>query len=190
MKRLIITSGLIAAAALPAVAVAHDGKPTGTDRQNAAQECRGERGTTDATREAFRAKYGTNSTNNAFGKCVSARSRDEHAERDRSARNAAQTCKAERGTTPESRAAFRAKWGGGNNAFGKCVSTTARQSKAAEDAKDKAAVERRKNAAQTCDAERGETADSRAAFRARWGGKNNAFGKCVSRTARGLGPVA
>ena len=39
---------------------------------------------------------------------------------------AARTCKAERGTTEERRAAFKAKWGGNANAFGKCVSATAR----------------------------------------------------------------
>jgi len=40
--------------------------------------------------------------------------------------NAARACKAERGTTEETRAAFKAKWGGNANAFGKCVSATAR----------------------------------------------------------------
>jgi hypothetical protein len=39
---------------------------------NAAKQCRTERGTTDASREAFRNKYGTNhNKRNAFGKCVS-----------------------------------------------------------------------------------------------------------------------
>lgn len=191
MKRIVITSGLIVAAAFPAAASAHNGEPTGQDRENAARECRELRGTTDASREAFALQHGTNrNRSNAFGKCVSSRSRDEHAERDSAAKNAAQTCKEQRGTTQASRDAFRQQWGGGANAFGKCVSSTARQSKAEDDAKDRENTQRRKNAAKTCDEERGETAASRAAFRTRWGGGNNAFGKCVSRTARGLGPAA
>jgi hypothetical protein len=69
MKRIVVGVGLAAVMALPAVAVS---KPTKTDRTNAARECRSERGTTAATREAFRAKYGTNrNKRNAFGKCVS-----------------------------------------------------------------------------------------------------------------------
>src|SRR4028119_1940013 len=36
--------------------------------------------------------------------------------------NAAEACKTERGTTQESRAAFRTKYGGGANALGRCVS--------------------------------------------------------------------
>jgi hypothetical protein len=39
---------------------------------NAAKQCRTERGNTEASREAFRVKYGTNhNKRNAFGKCVS-----------------------------------------------------------------------------------------------------------------------
>lgn len=39
---------------------------------NAAKQCKAERGTTEASREAFRNKYGTNKNKrNAFGKCVS-----------------------------------------------------------------------------------------------------------------------
>ena len=39
---------------------------------NAAKTCRAERGNTEASREAFRQKYGTNKNKkNAFGKCVS-----------------------------------------------------------------------------------------------------------------------
>ena len=42
--------------------------------KNAAKECDDERGDTEATREAFAAKYGTNENKrNAFGKCVSSK---------------------------------------------------------------------------------------------------------------------
>jgi len=95
-----------------------------SNRVNAAQACRTERGTTPESRAAFRAKYGGGA--NAFGKCVSQARRAEAAEDREATMNAAQTCKAERGTTTESKAAFRAKYGGGANAFGKCVSTLAK----------------------------------------------------------------
>jgi hypothetical protein len=67
MRKFVILAGVLGALALPAAAQAGP-----TDRQNAAQECRFERGTTAATREAFAQKYGTNRKGkNAFGKCVS-----------------------------------------------------------------------------------------------------------------------
>jgi hypothetical protein len=70
MKRVIATGAALALLAVPTGAVA---KPDQTDRTNAAQECRAERGDSAATREAFRVKYGTNHNGrNAFGKCVSA----------------------------------------------------------------------------------------------------------------------
>jgi hypothetical protein len=93
-------------------------------RQNAAQTCKTERGTTPASQAAFRAKYGGGK--NAFGKCVSMTARAQNQARRAALVNASQTCKTERGTTDASRAAFVAKYGGGRNAFGKCVSTAAK----------------------------------------------------------------
>jgi hypothetical protein len=73
--RLGLALALAALAAVPATALAtdHDGKL----KSHAAKECKAERGTTDATREAFAKKYGTEGSNykNAFGKCVSRRAR-------------------------------------------------------------------------------------------------------------------
>ena len=182
MKRLLITVPVLAALALPAAAEA--GTPT--DKTNAAKECRAERGTTPATREAFRVGYGTNANGrNAFGKCVSRRTRSEATERAAAGQNAAKTCKAERASLGE--AAFVAKYGSGKkgkNAFGKCVSQQARQKKDQSDKADADAIAERKSAAKTCAAER--KADP-AAFKAKYGTnrkKNNAFGKCVSSTAR------
>jgi hypothetical protein len=190
MRRTMIISAAIAALAVPAAAQAGD-EPTPTEQKNAAQECRFERGTTDATREAFRIKYGTNKNGkNAFGKCVSRHARDEHAEGKKAKANAAKSCDAERGETPETQAAFREKYGtgkNGKNAFGKCVSQKADEQEAAADAADEATAEARKSAAAQCDEERGETSESRAAFRAQYGtNKNgrNAFGKCVSAKAK------
>ncbi len=102
------------------------------NRANAAQQCREERGTTEASQQAFALKYGTEATNyrNAFGKCVSQNARDESEEDEDALINAAQTCRQERGTTAASREAFARKYGteatNHRNAFGRCVSTLAR----------------------------------------------------------------
>jgi hypothetical protein len=190
MRRMTMLVGAVAALAAPTAAQAGD-EPTTTDRQNAAQECRFERGTTDATREAFRVKYGTNKNGkNAFGKCVSRHARDEHSEGKAAKSNASKLCDAERGTTAETQAAFTKKYGtgkNGKNAFGKCVSQKAKEQTEAADDKDEQAAVARKSAAKQCDEERGETAETRAAFRQKYGtNKNgrNAFGKCVSAKAK------
>ncbi len=161
-------------------------KPDKTDRTSAAKECRAERGSTDATREAFRAKYGTNKNHkNAFGKCVSSTAKQEKAQREAAVKNAAKECKAERDADAT---AFGEKYGTNKNhknAFGKCVSSTAKELKAKEDAEDAEQAEKRKSAAKECDAERTETGKD--AFANKYGtkaNKRNAFGKCVSKTAK------
>jgi hypothetical protein len=46
--------------------------PGQSTEQNAAKQCKAERGTTSTTIDAFKTKYGTNKNKaNAFGKCVS-----------------------------------------------------------------------------------------------------------------------
>jgi hypothetical protein len=97
---------------------------------------------------------------------------------------ASQLCRAERGTTDATRAAFATKYGTNKNkknAFGKCVSQQAKVQRAQAEgtANDAAEVA----AAKACSAERGTTAASRAAFADKYGtnkNKRNAFGKCVS----------
>ena len=181
MKRLLIIAGAIAVLAAPAASAA---KPSGADRREAQKECRAERGTTDATREAFQVKYRN------FGDCVSQKAREAKAERKQARANAARECREERGDTDESREAFRAKYGtneNGRNAFGKCVSQHAKAQRAEEDAEDAEEAEERKNAAEDCDDERGETQESRKAFEEKYGtnaNKRNAFGKCVSEKAQ------
>ena len=171
----------ITALVLPATASA---KPNRQDAKNASQQCRAERGTTEATREAFAARYRN------FGACVSQRTREEHSERHEAKSNASRQCREERGTTEASREAFRQKYGTNankSNAFGKCVSQKARANKKAEDQEDEEETEDRQNAAEQCDAERGETAATREAFRQKYGtnrNKSNAFGKCVSQKAQ------
>jgi len=117
MKRVLVIVGAIAVLAVPAgSAVA---TPSKADKRAAQKECRAERGTSDATREAFDAKYRN------FGACVSQKAREAKAERRKAKRNAARECREERGDTQESRKAFREKYGtngNGRNAFGKCVS--------------------------------------------------------------------
>jgi hypothetical protein len=189
MTRILILAGLAGALAAPVAARADDGTTT-TDRQNAAQECRFERGSTPATREAFADHYGTNrNKRNAFGKCVSAKARDEAQERSDAQAGAPQACRDERGTTDESRAAFALKYGtnkNGKNAFGKCVSGKAKALEAQADDQDRQDATARKSAAKQCATERGA---DRAAFAEKYGKgahKRNAFGKCVSAVAKKL----
>jgi hypothetical protein len=193
MNRTLTVAAILGALAVPAAAQAADA-PSASDRQNASQECRSERGATAATREAFAARYGTNKNKrNAFGKCVSAKSREEAGERKAAQSSASESCRAERGTTSESRAAFEAKYGTGKNkknAFGKCVSQAAKAAKAAADGKDAEQIADRKRAAKQCAEERGTTSESRAAFAKKYGtnaNRANAFGKCVSTVAKSLG---
>jgi ABC-type microcin C transport system permease subunit YejB len=102
-------------------------------------------------------------------------------------KNAAKACKAERGTTAQSVAAFKAKYGTNANkanAFGKCVSGKAKK---AEEQEAEEQEEARENAAKKCKAERGTTAQTIEAFKQKYGtnkNKANAFGKCVSKLAK------
>src|SRR6185312_12654564 len=87
-------------------------------RTNAAQECRAERG---EDRAAFQDAWGTNGNKkNAFGKCVSAKARENRAEEDaqdeqevEEFKNAAKECAAERRDT--SREAFADEHGTNKN---------------------------------------------------------------------------
>lgn len=100
-------------------------------------------------------------------------------------KNAAKACKAERGTTAQSMAAFKAKYGTNAtkaNAFGKCVSGKAKKAKE-QDAEEQ--EEARENAAKKCKAERASMGLQ--AFKDKYGtnaNKANAFGKCVSKLAK------
>jgi hypothetical protein len=132
----------MATLAAPATVLA--GEPTETDKTNAAKECKAERGDTDATRAAFAEQYGTNTNGkNAFGKCVSARAQEEHAERKAAKRGASRDCREERKELGVE--AFREKYGTnkkGKNAFGKCVSKHAKKRKKAADRADRREIER------------------------------------------------
>jgi hypothetical protein len=102
-------------------------------QKNAAKECKAERAEIGA--QAFAEKYGTNKNGkNAHGKCVSAKAKAKKAEMDAADeqaatefKNAAKECDSERTTMGDE--AFAAKYGtnkNGKNAYGKCVSSKAR----------------------------------------------------------------
>ena len=179
-NRVVLAASLLACLSLPSTAFGHP--PISGDKKNAAKHCKEMRA---ASPQAFADYWGTNKNNrNAYGKCVSAQAKEEHAERHAAKRSASRACHVERKANP---AAFRAKYGTNKNkrnAMGKCVSKQAKQRKAAMDAADSQQNAKFKNAAKECDAER--TANP-AAFQDKWGSNDNgrnAFGKCVSAGAR------
>jgi hypothetical protein len=96
-----------------------------TEHKNAAKACKAERGATQESKAAFAEKYGTNDKGrNAFGKCVSSKTADEVEAETQETLNAAKACKAERGATAASRAAFAETYGTNaskRNAFAQCV---------------------------------------------------------------------
>jgi hypothetical protein len=174
---MLVCVAVLVAIAFPAGALA--AKPTKTDKENAAKECKAERGTSEATREAFRKKYGN------LGRCVSKKAKEEAAERKAARRKAAKECKAKRSHPGSSDEHY-------VDPFepGECVSAKARKKKAAMDAEDEQEAERFKNAAKACDAERSDpnfaASHDGKTFEQLYGtNKNgkNAFGKCVSSKA-------
>jgi hypothetical protein len=173
-SKLMIAAGAAMAFAVPALA-----DTTTTTTPSAQQLCQTERA--QMGKATFAEAYGTNKNHrNAFGKCVSQRSKATKKAQSDAQSNAAQQCKAERAGDP---AAFKAKYGTGKNgkdAFGKCVSQQA-GAQAGKTVSDETTAD--VNAAQQCKAER---AADPAAFKAKYGSnkrKSNAFGKCVAQQA-------
>jgi hypothetical protein len=126
--------------------------------------------------------YGTNKNGrNAFGKCVSHRTRQNQQAQQSAHNSAVQTCRSEQSSDP---AAFRTKYGtnhNGRNAFGKCVSSHERSSSQKTESSE---VKAEENAAKQC---RSEQSSDPAAFRTKYGTNHNghnAFGKCVSQKAQ------
>jgi hypothetical protein len=183
MKKITLVAGLALILVVPTVSVAKP-TPDRADKRAAKSECNMFLGHSGITREAFLTKY------DSFKVCVQSRARDEAREEQSAHSNAARDCREERGTTPESRQAFNELYGtneNDKNAFGKCVSKKAKAKEQAADAEDQQEATEFKNAAKECDSERGDTDESRAAFKELYGtnaNKSNAFGKCVSKKAR------
>jgi hypothetical protein len=118
MKKILAATVMAAALVVPTGAVA---KPDKSEKEAAKAECKAERGKSSATREAFKAEYGS------FRACVREKTEQEEAENGAARRNAAQECKAERSEDPEG---FSDTYGtneNGRNAFGKCVSRKVRE---------------------------------------------------------------
>jgi hypothetical protein len=174
---------LLAGLAVPASAVA---RPDHADERAAKQGCKVERGPSKATREAFRARYGSRE------RCILKRTAEEHAENDAANKNAAKECKAERDdplfAEHHQGKTFQDFYGTNENlknAYDKCVSSKAKARKDEMDTKDENEAEEFKDAAKKCAAERGEI--GREAFAAEYGNNHHrlrAFGKCVSKKAR------
>jgi hypothetical protein len=150
--------------------------PSAQDRANAATICAGLRTAIGAT--TFKQTYGTNANrSDAYGKCVSRWAQTEQLDRD----NAAKACTAEQ-NDPNFAAnhggkTFAQFYGTGKthrNAFGDCVSGKV---KAATTQQAQATV----TAAATCKKQR---ANDPAGFKAKYGSKRNAFGKCVASVSK------
>jgi hypothetical protein len=184
MRKLLVLAALLALAAPTAYAA----PPAGKGKQDTSEATSSGQGSAALCKEQlqtmglqnFRSTYApTGNGKNAFGKCVSRQTQ----QAEENATNAAKECKAERGTTAESRAAFVDNYGTNankKNAFGKCVSGKSKEETQEEQ-------QETLNAAKQCKTERGTTAESRAAFADEWGtnaNKRNAFGKCVSSKAK------
>ena len=136
MKKWVIAAVALVVAGIPAAYAASpkQDKPKAAQAQTAedtaAKQCKAERERIGA--QAFKTKYGTNKNKaNAFGKCVSGKSKDkakdekdddkDEADKDDSA--ATKACRAERASMGVE--AFAKKYGTNHNlrnAFGKCVS--------------------------------------------------------------------
>jgi hypothetical protein len=185
MRKTTAVLGLIAALAVPATAAA---TPTDAHKQAAKAQCKLLRGKTEASREAFRAKY------HGKARCIRRKAAEEHAEHAEAKRNAAKDCKAERddanfpaGHDGKTFEEFYGTNANGRNAYGKCVSTKARAKKEEMDAEDEQDAKEFKNAAKECAAER--EAIGREKFAQEYGtneNRRNAFGRCVSRKTRDL----
>ena len=176
MKKITVLTGLALALVLPAGAIAKP-HPDNADKRAAKAECKTLRGNTDATREAFRTQF------RSFAACVRKTAVEEAQEEQSAHSNAAKECKAERTADPELFATTYGTNGNKRNAFGKCVSKKAKAKEHAADEQDAEDAAEFKNAAKECDAERGDTEDTRAAFADKYGtndNKRNAIGKCLS----------
>jgi hypothetical protein len=173
MRRgVLIAICMVVALAIPSGAAA---KPTKQDRAGAAKECKALRGSTDESREAFKAQYRN------LGACVSEKAREEAAERRAAKKSAVRDCREERSADA---AAFAEMY----RNFGKCVSAKSKKALKAADRADREDIAEAKNAAKECASERETLGED--GFAEKYGtnhNKRNAFGKCVSGKAHDEG---
>jgi hypothetical protein len=133
--------------------------PTKADTKAASKECHDLRANA-GTKENFQALGYKN-----FGDCVSKKRREEAAERRAARRQARADCKAQNLKGKD---------------YAACVKAATKENKAAADEEDQDKV----NAAKTCRAEQKVDADAFAQKYGKPAGAKNAFGKCVSQTAK------
>jgi len=156
MKRIGFALALAAMLAVPAGGVA---APTKADTKAASKECHALR-TAAGSKENFQALGYKN-----FGDCVSKKRREEAAERRAARRQARADCKAQNLKGKD---------------FAACVKAATKENKAAADEQDQNKV----NAAKTCRTEQSGDADAFAQKYGKPAGAKNAFGRCVSQTAK------
>ena len=185
VKKLLIVACTAIACAVPAVASGANDPAT-----NAAKFCKqlatasgGKHSETYASAVRTMFPNASNVTaKNAYGKCVSSKTKENRTETAAAAqqahKNAAKTCKAQQSSDPSG---FATQWGTKKNAYGKCVSATARANEQQAAQQQTQDDQNTVNAAKTCKAQRKNDA---AGFATQWGTKKNAFGKCVSTTAK------
>lgn len=178
--RIAVGAATLAVAAVPTTALASNT----SDHSDAQKQCRAELKAMGKT--TFDKSFGTDRNDkNAFGNCVSHRQKQDTADVSKATKNAAQTCKTQENdpnfAAQHSGKTFAQFYGTGKNghdAFARCVSTIARANRQAEQ-------QGRLNPARTCRALRTQLTSS--VFDQTYG-KNasdrNAFGKCVSQTAK------
>ena len=136
MKKWVIAAAALVIFGIPVAYAASPSSPqrkpaqAQTSENNAAAPCKAERSRIGV--DAFKTRYGTNKNKaNAFGKCVSSKSKDDKDEEDEDEKHegdndggaAAKACKADRVSMGAE--AFAKKYGTNHNlknAFGKCVS--------------------------------------------------------------------
>ena len=165
MRKLIL-AGALALAIAPATALAADKAPSAEDLAKAS--CKTQKAELGA--KVFKKTHAAKSMSKAMKACVGV-TEDTAADE---LKNAAKECKAERDADATAFAETYGANANGKNAYGKCVSSKAKE--AVEEETD-AVV----NAARTCKAMK---ADDAATFESTYGTKKNAFGKCVSAQAK------
>ena len=161
MMRKLILAGALALAVAPASAMAAD---TPSAEELAKASCKTQKA--ELGTKVFKKAYNAKSVAKAVKACAGV-TEDTAADE---LENAAKECKAEREADAETFAATYGVNENGKNAYGKCVSSKAKE--AVEEETDEVVT-----AAATCKTMK---ADDPATFESTYGTKKNAFGKCVS----------
>jgi hypothetical protein len=201
-RKVAVATSVAALAALPAVALAssghghsgsapglaisqqhkHQGSSTSaSDKSTAEKQCRSQ--LQSMGRDTFDMTYGTNKNKrNAFGKCVSKMESQDAADQSSAHNSAEQQCRSQLQSMGTD--AFDNQYGTNKNkrnAFGKCVSG---MEKALASSMERKQVRALDAAAKTC---RSAKSSDPTMFATTYGTGRNAFGKCVSQTAKSEG---